>query len=70
MNIKPTKLHVIEQATNRHILHPVTPNVPRVGEELRTRDGEYWKVITVVHVYDEPDSLYYRVNIGVRKIKT
>ena len=41
--------------------------VPRLGEEVRMSDNEFYEVGQVVWAMDEPDALYERVNIGLRK---
>jgi hypothetical protein len=62
------KAHVIEATTGKMIAMPTLYHCPRVGEELRTSENVYWSVVQIVHVLDEDDSPYTRVNIGVNKI--
>jgi hypothetical protein len=44
------------------------PFVPNVGDEVRIKDGEYFKVTLVVWVLDEDDSPYQRVNVGLADV--
>lgn len=61
------KLHIIEQSTGKMIAKPYAHQVPAIGEEVRI-NGKYWKVVIVIHCYDE-DVPYHRANIGVEKVK-
>lgn len=40
---------------------------PRVGDEIRNGEGEFYRVLRVVWVYDERDSGGQRVNIELEK---
>jgi hypothetical protein len=42
--------------------------VPRIGEEIRLAEGEYYRVTYVVWIYDEPDCPYSRANIQMEDI--
>jgi hypothetical protein len=39
---------------------------PRVGDELRLTGGLYYTVTRLVWVYDEPESPFSRLNIGIK----
>ena len=69
MNKVTTQAHFIEATTGKMIYRGLILNIPRVGDECRFKDGEYWKVTCVIHVYDEDDHPYHRVNIGLEKLK-
>ena len=43
-------------------------HVPSKGDEIRLSKNKFYKIIKLVWVYDEPDSLYERVNIGIKEI--
>lgn len=61
------KLHIIELKTENILAQPFVWQIPAVGEEVRI-NNEYWKVVHVIHCYDE-DVSYHRANIGVEKVK-
>lgn len=54
-------IHVEKGLLFRNTLH----HVPRVGDEVRFAENVYYKVLTVVWVYDEDESPYERANIGI-----
>ena len=63
-----TLLHIVEEKENLLISKKLVYNVPRIGDELRLGGmlaEKFYKVIQVLWVYDEPESPYERVNIGV-----
>jgi len=66
MSTHNTYLHIIanDDVLERHYVN----HVPRVGDEIRTGDEEFWTVTRVVYVYDEPDSPYDRANILVEPV--
>lgn len=61
------KLHIIEKSTGRMLGQPYGWQVPAVGEEIRLSGERYFKVVQVVHCYDE-DVPHHRANIGVEKL--
>lgn len=61
-------VHIIEIKSGKHLLRPIMRSVPRVGDELRISDKNYWKVNSVIWCLDEDDSPYTRINLGVEKI--
>lgn len=63
-----TKAHFVEIKTGKLIDNLFVQHVPRVGDTCRFAADEYWEVGCVIHIFDE-DVPYYRVNIGIRKIK-
>ncbi len=65
---KKVMLHFIEtKKTGKCVLKAVQCFVPRINDEIRLRSS-FYKVKRVVWVYDEPKSVYSRVNIGVKKV--
>lgn len=63
-----TYAHFIDEATGKNVTRLAVLCVPRVGDEIRiggSGSERYYKVTRVIWVYDEPDSPYERVNIGV-----
>ena len=62
-----TRAHFIDADTYKMVAQLYIQHIPRVGEECRFKEGEYWKVVLVVHCFDETVSTF-RVNIGVSKI--
>lgn len=64
-----TAIHFIEESTGRMIFRAMVPNIPKVGEECRFKQDEFWEVVCVVHCYDEKPSTLPRVNIGIKKIQ-
>ncbi len=44
-------------------------HVPRKGDEIRLNDNKFYRVKKVVWTYDEYDSPYSRVNIGVIELQ-
>lgn len=43
--------------------------VPCVGDEIRFGKKEFYKVLKVVHCWDEKSTLGERVNLAVQRIK-
>ena len=68
MDNTQAQAHFIEAATGKMIARRLIAIVPRVGEECRFKDGEYWKVTAVIHCYDE-EAPFHRANIGLEKVK-
>ena len=72
MKEKNILLHIINDNNDKIIGKPLVLAVPRIGDEIRL-GGEgaerYYKVILVVWIYDELESPFERVNIGVDPIK-
>ena len=66
---KPFRIHFIEDdEKNRVLSKRLACGVPRVDDEIRLGgpDGQlFYRVTKVVWVYDEPESLWDRVNVGV-----
>jgi len=63
-----TYVHFIDECNNEILFKQLIFNVPRVGDQIRLGgkgNEKYYVVNRVFWVYDEPDSPYYRVNIGV-----
>lgn len=64
-------LHIINESDD-HILNKILVSaVPRAGDELRLggRGKErYYKVTRLVWVYDEPETPFERVNVGVKLV--
>ena len=60
-------LHIIEKATVKMLTKVYAWQIPAVGEEIRISSG-YWKVVQVVHCYDEGNADAHRANIGVEQI--
>jgi hypothetical protein len=61
------KIHFIEHG-DEILAKPLADHVPRVGDEVRfggAGNEKYYTVDLVVWVYDEPDTPFDRVNIGV-----
>lgn len=65
-------IHFIDTEADKIVAKSTVFHVPRVGDEIRLHGGagkgKFFEVIQVVWVYDEPDSLWARVNIGVEKL--
>jgi hypothetical protein len=61
---KELLLHVIEKKTGKMLAMPLAHQVPAVGEEIRLSGERYYKVVQVVHVFDE-SCPHHRANIGV-----
>ncbi len=59
------KIHFINQKTGRVYSTPLAFQVPRKGDEIRLTKKGFYEVTSVVWVYDEPESPYSRVNIGL-----
>ena len=47
----------------------LTNHAPRLGDEIRLGDGEYYKVTHAIWCLDEPDLPLERLNLGVAKVK-
>ena len=66
-------IHFIEEDADKIFSRQLTNYVPRVGDEVRFfADGyvTFFKLTRVVWVYDELESIYQRVNIGmIRDLK-
>ena len=58
--------HFIDKKTGAMIERLWCHQAPAVGEECRFSGERYFKVVQVVHVYDE-DVPYHRVNIGLEE---
>lgn len=61
-------IHFVSEETNRIVTRQFANHVPRVGDEIRLggpKKERYYKVTRVVWVYDEPESPFYRANVGV-----
>ena len=43
-------------------------HLPKVGDEIRVSSESFYTVESIVWCFDEPDSPYTRVNIGVSKV--
>jgi hypothetical protein len=67
--LKEILIHFIAGKNGELIATRQAINVPRVGDQVRLPGNKFYKVDMVVWVYDEPESLYHRVNIGLKKIK-
>lgn len=61
--------HIIDIKSGVRIAQPLLQHAPRVGDELRLDGYRYYKVVKVVWPLDENESLYTRINIGVKKIQ-
>jgi len=62
------RVHFIEKKTGKMIAQLYCHQVPAVGDECRFTGDRYFKVVQVVHVYDE-DVPYHRANVGLEAIK-
>lgn len=60
--------HLINIVSGKLIAQKTIFYVPRVGDEIRLSEKEFYLVVKVVWCYDE-DSVFSRVNIGIKKIK-
>ncbi len=60
-------LHIIDNKTDKILAKPQVSVIPNVDEEVRLVAGMF-KVVHIVHVYDEFDVPFERVNIGVEKL--
>lgn len=58
------KTHIIHEQRGM-LAQPILQGVPRVGDQIRIREGVYMQVTLVVWVLDEPECPLQRVNIGV-----
>jgi len=61
-------IHIINEDDNHILGKCLVSAVPRAGDELRLGGKgreQYYKVIRIVWVYDEPDNPFERANIGV-----
>lgn len=56
---------IIHEKTGRMLHRPTICHCPRVGDEIRLSENDYYKVTSVVWVFDEPENEQTRVNIGV-----
>ena len=69
MNTKADiQIHLIDNKDDRLISKQLVCHAPRLGDEIRVGGAgneNYYKVILVVWVYDEPECPFDRVNIGV-----
>ena len=66
-----TKVHVIDEnlPTGKDMIRRMTMIfIPRVGDELRFGENDFYKVTKLVWIYDEPDCPMQRLNIGVVKV--
>ena len=65
-------LHIIEDDKRNQVLIKILVSVvPRVGDDIRTGgegNEKFYTVTHVVWVYDEYDSPYERVNVGVTPV--
>jgi hypothetical protein len=66
---KDYKIHFINARSGKIYLTPLTSQVPRKDDEIRLGKKLFFRVTKVVWVFDEPESPYSRVNIGLEKIK-
>jgi len=66
------QLHIIRSdvEVQTEVARHLSYFVPRVGDEIRLREGEFYTVTLVVWCFDEPDHPFTRVNIGAELINT
>jgi len=61
--------HFIDEVDNKILLKRIVTCAPRQKDEIRIGgegNEKYYKVTRVIWVYDEPDSPFERVNIGIK----
>jgi len=58
------KIHFVKEGGSL-IVH-YTNFVPRVGDEIRIKEDEYYEVTLIVWIFDEPECPITRVNVGIR----
>lgn len=70
MTKEKIQAHIVDIAEQRVISRPVLWQAPSVGDEIRLGERLFFKVETLVWVFDEPECPYaQRLNIGVRRIE-
>lgn len=62
------RIHYIDEDSQKLIYDKLSFYVPRVGDEIRFAENEFFKVKYIVWCYDEV-GFYERVNILIDKIK-
>jgi hypothetical protein len=65
---KNISIHFIEEGKDHVVSKQLTSKVPRSGDEIRLggKDRErFYKITRVIWIYDEPDSPFERINIGI-----
>lgn len=61
------KIHVIYW--NKVIRRLLLPAVPSKGDEIRINETTCYQVRKVIWIADEPECIYSRANVAVRKLK-
>jgi hypothetical protein len=69
MSKEKLHIHIIEIKSGKHLARPIMHHCPSVGDELRLGEKKYFKVVLRIWVFDEEESPFTRINIGVEAIK-